>query len=183
MFTWPTGSGIREMVPPHLAKKYKAATKIKTLVITEGNWKSLVSGELFEFNLYGIPGINNWGPKNTKAAFPTLLKIIDRCKVKNVIFLVDADAFDVEWREGKDLYRRPENFRRALFSFKEKLSDTDVFLQFAWIKKEYQCKGIDDLLIKYADKSKAIIRDICKIAGNCKYVEKVDVTSMPYTRS
>jgi len=179
MFT--VGGGSHEFIPPHLAEKYHNGTEIKTLFITEGIWKAAVAGCVFQMDMIGIPGITNWGAKKSKEAYPDIIKIIEKCKVKNVVFLIDADAMEVVWKEGKDLYKRPNQFRRAIYMFRNRLSDVahGPYLKFSYIKPDLKQKGIDDLLLSVKDnKAKSIIKDLQKITGESKFVNSEDVTEM-----
>lgn len=186
MYTFPSGMGVRPMCTPLLRSAYENVKKQKCLIITEGIWKSLIASILGDVGLYGIPGINTWGEKDQREAFPDIGKLIERLKVSYVIFLVDADLFDVEWGEHKDLRKRPWAFYKAVTSFKKYLQEyqkeKDIELQLAWIKPQYEAKGIDDLLIKFPTKVKSIIKDLQKVTGNCTFFEKRDISHMSLNR-
>lgn len=140
----PKGTGTPPFCTPAILRAYKEKAKLRTLYVTEGEFKAFA---LSNFNVpcLGIGGIQNYKGKN-KEIHPYILDIIQRCQVENIVLLFDADCNQVEWEEDKDLMKRPLNFYTALNTFNELLKPHDLQLYFAHVAEEANYKGIDDLL-------------------------------------
>lgn len=143
---------------PNLVKAYKEDEEIPTLVITEGQFKA------FKATNDGIPtvgltSISHFRDGATNEIHSELIKFIQKCKVKKVIILWDADCMDISTsalKEEKDLAERPYNFMNFANKIKVgliKYINTKGFqIHYCTIAKleswDIQPKGIDDLLIE-----------------------------------
>ena len=143
-YVQPKGTGTPPFCTPAILKAYHDEAKLRTLYITEGEFKAF---SLSNFNVpcLGIGGIQNFKGKG-KEIHPYILDIVKVCQVENIVLLFDADCNDVEWQEDKDLMKRPLNFYTALNTFNELLKPHDLQLYFAHVSAETHYKGIDDLL-------------------------------------
>ena len=147
----PKGSGSHVYIPERLRKMYKHARPIDRLFIQEGEKKAEKACKHGLMSL-GIMGINNLGHNNR---LPDEVQfIIQRCNVKEVIFLLDSDWRNLsdELKNGQAVDNRPRQFFSAVRNFKEYLRTLanlghPVEIYFGYIKfNEAREKGIDDLL-------------------------------------
>lgn len=181
--------------PPQLCDKYLAATKIDTLVITEG-FKKAFKGAMHGIDIVGLGSISHWRDKETGALHGDIIKLVKKCKPDRIIWLTDGDCLNIstkEFNEMSDLYRRPNLFYQSVNTF------TDVFHgdDFKDIKKYFahqlsdeiqqneniEAKGLDDLLFAHKGTESKIIKalldfgkkgEIAKYSND--YFIKFDVT-------
>jgi hypothetical protein len=144
------GTGIIPFCTPKIIEAYKKAEKVKTLYITEGEFKafSVNHNNLFCF---GIGGIHNFKEKNKNNVHPYIYSFIEKCQVENVVILFDADCLKIEFQEGKELTTRLSSFYSALNNFNEFLKPLNVSVYFAHIDTKSEHKGIDDVLSHVKD--------------------------------
>ena len=178
----PPKSGIHPFLTPGVIKAWIAGEQLDTLVIVEGEFKAFKawkerskSEKLSGTEFIGIPSIHGYDGDTevARGIHPEILKIIDDCKVQNIIFLTDADTLTVKWAESKDLSIRPTSFFNAVKYFREalqsRLDDKEMNLQqvyFMHLKTELcekDAKGLDDLLCKYSARSEDILYDLLKM--------------------
>lgn len=148
----PKGAPTKFYFPQRLRNLYEAATPIETLIIQEGEKKAEKACK------HGIPsiaiqGIYNIG--NKESGLPQDLQyIIQRCGVKNVVLLMDADWDRLSRRIEPDgtVDYRPRMFAGAAIKFKRYVNSLhnlgiNVDIYFGHINEnEAGDKGIDDLL-------------------------------------
>jgi hypothetical protein len=177
-----TGQGVYPCFWPFTLKAYKNKTKIKTLVLTEGYIKSYVldkSGVL----CIGLPGITVWKGKNQLEAFQAIQFIISACKVENIVWLTDGDTTTVEWKENKDLSKRPWSFFTSVRLFKEHTRDTGCDQFWMHIREDCLHKGIDDLLQAFPDKHPEITKELVKpSARDGHYFKRFNVGVLSYQK-
>jgi hypothetical protein len=165
-------SGHHPFFTPGIIKKYHDLEEIETLYLTEGEFKAF-KGYMTRLDIVGLPSIHGFYNGDVKGKLhEDLQELIIKCKVKKIYFLTDADTLSVRWESNKDLSKRPLSFYSSVKYFRESLQllldDKKVSLeQIYWghIESEYaneekDAKGLDDLLIKYADQSHDIIADL-----------------------
>ena len=146
----PKGTETFPFFTPTILKKYKAKETIKTLVVTEGEFKA------YKLSMLGVPcvgigGIQNYKNKDKDKLHPDLIQLLNNCYVENVVLLFDRDCLEVKWEDGKDLATRPNNFFTALNTFNELLKPYDKQLYFSHISLKCHEKGIDDLVCSLKD--------------------------------
>ena len=112
---------------PAVVNAYRRNEPLKVLYVVEGEFKA------FSLSMQGLPALGIGGVQNFRDAkkthlHPYITDIIERCKVRNVVLIYDADCVQVEWKEGKDLAERPNMFYSALNTFNELLKPYDVQL-------------------------------------------------------
>lgn len=177
----PKGSGVFPFFTPGVIKAWIDGKSFDTLVIVEGEikafkgWKDKIKSEkLDQMEIIGIPSITGFDGDGgvMHGIHPDILKIIDDCKVKNVIFLTDADTLTIKWAEGKDLSMRQNTFYNSVKYFREglqsRLDDKEIgleqvyfmHLKTEWVEKD--AKGLDDLLVKYSARVEDIFFDLLK---------------------
>ncbi|MEN9612943.1 MAG: hypothetical protein RLZZ628_3757 [Bacteroidota bacterium] len=178
------GLGVFPYLTPIVVNAYQETTPIKTLIITEGEFKAF-AGAKKGLYIIAIPGINIWKPKDCKTAFESITNIIAACRVQDVLFLTDADTLKCNYDESnieKDLAIRANSFYNAVKMFKELLRDLNTNLYFSHIKTDCEWKGLDDLLIGSGCDAPSICEDLLKHSGERRFFERIDITTMSYTK-
>lgn len=140
-------SGIQAFSTPVIIKCYTNRQTIKTLFITEGEFKSFALNN-FNVPCFGLGGIQSYKSEDKLTFNKNILEFIEVCKVENVVMLYDADCRRCKWEEGKDLYRRAAGFCASVKGFAEFLKPYNVDFYFAFVHEKFaeNYKGIDDLL-------------------------------------
>lgn len=186
----PTGATTPPFFPVQLLNDYEKGLKIDTLYITEGYKKAFKAANM-GLHTVGLVSITCMKDKETDKLHVDILKLIDKCQVKRVVWLIDADFRDIsssDITDGKELITRPNNFFSTVCTFQNLLSGIDnIQTYFAHINEDLDGhpKGLDDLLIMYRDRSKEILkeaREFDKInqgkhEGN--YFVKFNITQSP----
>lgn len=148
----PKGAPCRLYIPEAARRAYQKGEPLERLLITEGEKKAEKAckhGAL----CVGIQGIFNIGSESA-GPLTELIEIIRHLKVKQVILILDADAFDLssDLTQGTKIDKRPNQFCKAVIKFKDYLTSIDDIatnsnLYFGYIKpNERGDKGIDDLI-------------------------------------
>lgn len=148
----PSGAESTFYFPQRLRAAYQSGTHIETLFLQEGEKKAEKACKHGIMSV-AIQGIGNIG-KEGKELDPEIQYLVQKCKVKNIVFLMDSDYNNLHSSlKDQDLIEtRPKAFARALIKFKvflQTLSQCGLFvdLWFAYVKpNEANEKGIDDLL-------------------------------------
>ncbi|MCZ8021187.1 MAG: DUF5906 domain-containing protein [Cyclobacteriaceae bacterium] len=174
------GSGQFPFFTPGIIEKYQLAKakpdadpdagNIETLVLVEGEFKAF-AGYMAGIDVIGIPSIHGFYNGDVRGKLhEDIQEVIITCKVKNVIYLVDADLLTIRWEANKDLAKRIESFYAAIKLFRESLelliqnpdlSITNVYFMHVASKfAKEDAKGLDDLLCKNPDKGKDIVADL-----------------------
>ncbi|RDB05613.1 DUF5906 domain-containing protein [Runella aurantiaca] len=183
----PRGAGTEVFFPPLILEAYQQSTEIKTLVVTEGEFKAFkacIHG-LFCVGVQGIHNTHEKDPDGGNILNTELQAVIRICKVKNLIFLLDNDCLTVEYEEDKDLAKRPTLFYSAVRNFREYTKHLDCDVYFAHLNPERPEKGIDDLLCAKADKAAVIIEELLKLKVKNPYffIENVTDKSLKKLKS
>jgi len=187
----PKGQGTYPFFHPSLIKKFEEKQTIDVLYITEGffkAWKGCNHG----INVVGLSSITHLKEKDSGKLHHDVLRIIDTCKVKRVVWLTDGDCLDItskELKDGADLYKRPWNFYRSCDNFQSLLLDSDVDIWFFHIDSDNivqngggkitrdQVKGLDDLLCTFPDRIGDISLDAHSFSGPGNYFVKHRITN------
>jgi hypothetical protein len=149
---------------PLIIKAFQNKTKIKTLFITEGEFKAF-SLDLHGLYCFGIGGTHNFKDNSKDKLHKYITDFIKVCEVENIVLLFDADCLKVEWKENEDLTKRLKTFYSAVDTFNELLKPYNVTFYFAHVDKESEHKGIDDLLAA-SKKTKDIINELNSLSVN-----------------
>ena len=140
-----------------IRKKYQAGIEIPLLIMTEGEFKTLVAC-MAGLDIVGCTGIQNWAdPNNKKHLHHALIDLLVTCKVKRFMYLTDADTMEIKHKPDDDLTQRPNFFYSAMKDFREAvmtvINTQHTFLKdvyYGHIKTEFaksNQKGLDDLII------------------------------------
>lgn len=181
------GSPTFPYFPPNIIKKYEAKQQIHTLYLIEGEFKAF-KGAIAGIDIIGLPGIHGFYNGDIKGKMnDDIQELLITCKVEKIVMVFDADLFTVKWAEGKDLANRPNSFYGSIKSFRESLQllmdDENVALKYCYImsiKLKYvnECKGLDDLLIRYEDRTLEIIEDMCAFQFAKKYFDGYQINDL-----
>ena len=147
----PSGSSTFIYIPEKIRTAYKAKEKISRLYIQEGEKKAEKASK------HGLPSIGISGIQNLGSGgrLPEdLIRIIQTCKVEEVIFLLDSDWDDLSSsiRVTDQVEKRPRNFFFAVRNYKEymrTLKNRELYVEIYFgyvLTNEKKDKGIDDLL-------------------------------------
>ncbi|MBN2778759.1 MAG: DUF3854 domain-containing protein [Bacteroidales bacterium] len=174
-----------EVIPfstPRIIESFQKKEKVKTLYITEGEFKSFsLSKE--GIHCMGIGGIHNFKNKDKDKLHQYIIDFIKTCQVENIVLLFDADCLKVEWKENEDLTTRLKQFHSAVSTFNELLKPFDVTMYFAHIDVNSEHKGIDDLLNAVKNK-KDVLDELTSFTSgseNRKYIHTYKVSGVsPY---
>jgi hypothetical protein len=180
----PKGAGTQIFFPPQVLTAFQEQTFIKTLVVTEGEFKA------FKACMHGLYCVGTQGIHNTheldqngnKILNTELAELIRVCQVKNVILLFDNDCLSVDYEEDKDLFKRPNSFYSAVRNFREYTKPFDCDVYFAHLKTDLTSKGLDDLLSEHKGKEIAISNDLLSLKQNADYFTILNVTDKSLTK-
>ncbi|MBK6861016.1 MAG: hypothetical protein IPG95_12155 [Saprospiraceae bacterium] len=175
------GHGVFPYIPLQIVEKFREKQKIKNLVITEGQIKAYV-GAKNGLDIVGIPGIEIWNAKGLAGIFKFIADVILVCQVETITWLTDADSLFVEWKEDKDLGKRPRKFLNSVMQFKERTADFPVRQFFAHIKEESLSKGIDDLIIDNPAAIAVIRKELQEDHGSGTFFKKMEIGAMSSTK-
>lgn len=174
----PKGAGTEVFFPPMVLNAFKEAIEIKTLVVTEGEFKAFkacIHG-LFCVGTQGIHNTHEKDADGTNILNTELQAVIRKCNVKNLIFLLDNDCLTVEYNEEKDLSKRPMQFYSAVKNFREYTKHLNCDVYFAHLNPENPQKGIDDLFCAYPDQASDIVEELLKLRVKNPYFYSENVT-------
>jgi hypothetical protein len=179
-------SGSHLWIPNWIMSAYKQATEFDTLYITEGEKKS------DKLCLTGLPAVGIMGISNFTASgeMPHQFEmIVTRCKVKRVVFVLDADWQDISTKTNKPVDQRPLTFFKAVLKFRDYFYSyhnvgIDLRIYFAY-HKEKMYKGIDDLVtfqFQTEEKQVELVTDfdaaMIDREGTGQYVMAHDITEL-----
>lgn len=192
-YTTPYGASTRPFFPPVIIKKFQNQDKIKTLFITEGQFKAF-KGSIHGLDIIAISGIHNLKNESKERIHEDIGLLMTVCKVENVVFLLDADLKDVrynnsaeykETEENRDLAKRAFSFCSAVNSFKELIKAFEVESYFSHLNVRFTdtAKGLDDLMVQYKDREQHIIQDLLLLASSPqKYFYTQQLSKLSYTK-
>lgn len=158
----PKGSEVVPFFPKLVVDAFHQQETIKTLYITEGEKKAFALTK-FGIHAVGITGIHAIKrDKETRRFHEDLERLIITCKVQKIVYLLDADIFDIDFEKGKELSKRPYSFYNAICTFRhccEPLyQNPDVALKKVFVNyvnaEKTKEKGIDDLLFSLDEKTR-----------------------------
>lgn len=183
--------------PKNLVDKYRAGDHIDTLYLTEGYFKAFAAS-VHGLDIVGLVSITTLREKDTGKLHGDILSLIDKCGIKKVVFLHDADCLNmlsdrkqevIYNEDGKehDLYaggidtrKRPFTFFSQVNTFKQLLDDVkDIEKYFSHVVSDDipgSPKGIDDLLYAMRGNESDVIDDALRFSKTNKYFAKFNIT-------
>jgi len=178
-YQMPAGQGTFPFFPPPLLEKYKKGEKIKTLVLTEGVFKSF-KAQVCGLDCVGLSSISHYASEGK--LYSDISKLIERCNVERIIILWDADCRDISEKAlsvGEDLTKRPSGFYAAakkIWSLAvEEHPELEVIFSHI-VNSRLRGKGLDDLLLE-AEKAgipaAEVIQDLLEGKGVYFYTQNI----------
>lgn len=179
-------TGTHPFLHPKIINAYENEEEIETLVITEGGFKGFKATHEGIYTI-GLSSITHYKNSSDGELHADIIKIIKKCKVKKVVILWDGDCLNVSRKaldNEEDLIVRPSGFYASAKKIRDLLKElipTSTKIYFSHIKSDYLTnghpKGIDDLLVNYADNKEDIIRDFNEIGENTSsFIKWLDIT-------
>lgn len=163
----PVLSGIHIFFPVTILDKFAAGTKIDTLYVIEGEFKAQ-AGSMHSLNIIGIGGKDLF-TDGEKDLHKDILAIIAKCEVNNLVLLLDADVFALNWDKEeepeKNLAKRLTGFYKTVLTFRELAKSRVKDAYFAHVSERFllEAKGLDDLLLIRRGSEKQIVDDLNKL--------------------
>lgn len=147
----PYGGGTHIYIPEKLRAIYKEGQAFDLLMIQEGEKKAEKACKHGLMSV-AISGIQNIGQQGRLPE--DLIRIIQKCQVKEVCFLLDSDWNDISSniRINDQVEKRPRNFFYAVRNYKDycrSLKNRQIYVEiyFGHVNKnDADDKGVDDLL-------------------------------------
>ena len=179
--------------PPLLIQKYRDCEEIETLVLTEGYFKAM-AGSLHGANIVGLGSITLFEEKKNRQLYPDIIRLIQRCKVKNVVIMYDGDALNISkdklaelgapGKPAPELTTRPRIFASSLDKLRrliqKKFSKVDIY--FAMVNSETlngHPKGFDDLICSpnFSNVTEQIVQELHDVTAPALYLQKYNIKS------
>ena len=163
----PKKSGAFIYLPNAIITAYENKTPIDTLFIQEGEKKAEKACKHGILSV-GIQGIHMLS--DGEQLHPDLARIVRQCNVKNVVFVLDANMFELPIEVDKNIERKANDAYRATQKFRyyfKALENTglEVTTYFSYINPSCGQKGIDDLLVSM-DKPDELLNDFISAKKN-----------------
>jgi hypothetical protein len=170
----PAGSGSHLFVPEPIRRAYADGRVINRLYIQEGEKKAdkaCVHGIMS----VGIMGIHNIG---SQGHLPhDLMLIVQRCNVKEVVFLLDSDwdHLGENLKPGDRVDMRTASFYLAVRNYRDyfkAFNNHGIYLElyFGYVKENFKKdKGIDDLIVNsLSGRENDLLKDFNRAVNNIK---------------
>lgn len=185
----PMGAPTFIYYPEAVRSAFRKGEEIPVLYIQEGEKKAEKACK-HGIASVAVSGIQNIGYKGTLPE--GLIRLVDKCKVREVIFMLDADCYDLTGNITVDdpIERRPKNFFYAVRNYKDyfqKLKNHGIYVQlyFGHIRKDKTAdKGTDDILANTLKKREDDLLKDLEYARNMKdgtgeWVQLHKITELP----
>lgn len=182
-------TGNHLMWHPEMIKHYENKEKIKTLVLTEGYFKAFKAVQE-GIPTVGLPSITIFTEKKGATSIhPEIIDFITTCEVENVVVLWDADCRNISGQalsNSEDLYNRPGMFvnmaNKVRSLLRDKFKAKELNIHFGRILSieegiEKDSKGLDDLLIDYADNKEEIRKELIELPKVNYYFKFIDISN------
>ena len=179
--------------PPLLLQKYADCEEIETLVLTEGYFKAMADS-LYGANIVGLGSITLFEDKKNRQLYPDIIRLIQRCKVKNVVIMYDGDALNIKKNKLKELGQqgvtapeltgRPRQFASALDKcrrlIQKNFSKVDIYFCMVNSDNLYgHPKGFDDLICSphFSNVTEQIVAELHDVTAPALYLQKYNIKS------
>ena len=179
--------------PPKLLAKYKEGIEIPTLVLTEGYFKAMC-GSLHGADIVGLGSITLFEEKKNAQLYPDIIRIITKCKVKNIVILYDGDALNISRQKLEEMKRpgasaqeltgRPRQFAAALDKLRRLIQRnfSKLEIYFAMVNTDNlhgNPKGFDDLLCSphFRNVDNEIVDELNDVTAPSLYLMKYNIKS------
>ena len=191
-YVLPKGQPTYPFLPIPVVTKWEQKEPIETLFITEGVFKAFIGARL-GLDIVGLPSITCYKDKETGRLHSDIERIIQDCKVKNLVVLWDGDCLNISESDldfTLDLTRRPLNFINAAKAIRELAQKIEVedplSIYFAHINSSVipnNPKGLDDLLIQNSDRQMEVLAELKELSDkNSHYAKFININYCLYKR-
>lgn len=161
----PRGAQTKLYIPQYIRSLFQQQRAFDTLIVQEGEKKAEKACK-HGIASVGIQGIYNIGNEDS-GLVKELQYLIQTCKIKNVVLLLDSDwdHLHKEIGVGDHVDQRPNQFAKAVIKFKQYLLTmhnlgVSIDVYFGHIKEnEKHDKGIDDLLVNSLPGNEQLLKD------------------------
>lgn len=163
----PPGSGIHIFFPIAILDKFKNSEEIETLYMVEGEFKAH-AGSVNGIDIIGIGGKDNFKDPDGDL-HPDIIAIINKCKVMNLVLLLDGDVLAIKWdadqNANDDVSKRIYGFYNTVKRFREVAKGRVRDAYFSHVSERYieEAKGLDDLLNHPHYDKPSIVEDLHKL--------------------
>lgn len=184
----PRGAQTKLYIPQYIRSLFQQQRAFDTLIVQEGEKKAEKACK-HGIASVGIQGIYNIGNEDS-GLIKELQYLIQTCKIKNVVLLLDSDwdHLHKEIGVGDHVDQRPNQFAKAVIKFKQYLLTmhnlgVSIDVYFGHIKEnEKHDKGIDDLLVNSLSGNEQLLKDdidatLFSHDGIGKYVDIFKISS------
>ena len=169
-------------IPLPVVEKWERGEKIRTLVLTEGYFKSAVAAKA-GVDIVGLGSVTLFEDRETHSIYSDIDVLIRECDVENIVILWDGDCTDISRKSlqrGEDLTVRPHNFMTQLTRLGKLLKGYKRKVWFMYTdsaKLSGNPKGIDDLLLEdyYHGRIADIVDDVSNPDSPGRYFHKFDM--------
>jgi hypothetical protein len=186
-YVLPKGQPTYPFLPLPIVEKWERKEMIETLIITEGAFKAFIAARL-GIDVVGLPSITCYKDKETGRLHQDIERIIQDCKVQNVVILWDGDCLNISESDlnfNLELTRRPQGFISAAKAIQELAKKIEVEhpLSIFWghinsAANQGNPKGLDDLLIQYGENVDTILTEIQSLSDKQgQYFKFLNITS------
>lgn len=181
-YKMPKGEETHPFITPEVLYLYNRKKEIKTLYLTEGYLKAITASKHLKLPFIGLGSITLYKDKLGEL-YQDIKRVIEVCKVENVIMVYDGDTRDISHKalkdEKKDLSHRPYGFFNSALNLRNFLVDENVNFYFATVKSdtiEGNPKGIDDLVLSRFKDCGKIAQNLRKRVSDKVYFTKFDLS-------
>ncbi|WP_342645025.1 primase-helicase family protein [Mucilaginibacter sp. CSA2-8R] len=177
----PANSGIHIFHPPAIIQKFNKKQTIQTLYIVEGEFKAF-AGSLAGLDIVGLGGKDLFKDPDG-GLHADIQAIIKACEVENLVLLLDADVFELNWNyedePNKDLSKRLYSFYGSVKNFRELTKGKVKDIYFSHIKDTWlkEAKGLDDLLLHMRGQEEKITTDLGKLTAARTYFHTINLST------
>lgn len=175
----PPKSGTHIFFPVTILDKFAKGEKIETLYVVEGELKAQSASRFID--IIGIPGKDQFTQKD-EGLHEDIVAIIQKCDVQNLVLLLDADVFALDWdveaEPDKNLAKRTFSFYNTVIRWREMAKTRVRDAYFAHISERFldDAKGLDDLLLYKKGSEHEVITDLQKLKLAKVFFNCINVT-------
>jgi len=177
----PAGSGTHIFFPVEILDKYEGGCEIETLILVEGEFKAQ-AGSMHGLDIVGLGGKDLF-TDGDKDLHIDILRIIDKCKVRNLVLLLDADIFALNWDKetepDKNLSKRLNGFCNTVIKFREVAKSKVKDCYFAHVSERFlhTTKGLDDLFFDRHGSEPQIVNDLLKLKLSKAFFSTINLSA------
>jgi len=179
-YKMPYGVETYPFITKETLKCYEKQTEIRTLYLTEGYLKAIAAAHHTKLPFVAIGSITLY--KNQDGEFyDDMKKIIEVCKVQNVMMVYDGDCRNISNVTGKKKpQRQTTQFFSSALNLRFFISELGVNFYFCAIQTDRiknQPKGIDDLILSNFEELEKITLNLKKLTSDKTFFWKADFTA------